>query len=219
VRLFRDNPEAGLRKAEAALEASARRIAELRHDRAVTLRESDDVAPITVIDGKIAEELRLEEIHRDRHAALTTAIKERRAEEAEQARRKAIAKVEARVAEVVADAEAVEQAVKNLGSAWYRLLGWRSTLLRDWPEGLERPLASALNNVGPLVTELGYLLYGEGRPAAGRACSIKVVAPVAVAGLEPRGLKRRVVETCASVVAQLKSARVQPTDSTDEEAA
>jgi hypothetical protein len=197
-------------------------LAELANDRAEALASDDDdgaVAAVQAIDQRMNQARSIAAVLEARVAALEQAARKQRAEEAARAHAAAIAKVEARVAEVVADAEAVEQAIRTLGDAWYKLLDWRSTLLKDWDDDLERPPAGALHDVGPLVREVGYLLYAAGRPTAQRRCSLRIVAPTAVEGMGARGLKRYVSETCAGVVAQLKAARAQPTDDESEEAA
>jgi len=53
MQLFRSNPQAGLKKAEAALAAAEAKLAELASDRAVALRESDAVDAVVAVDAKI----------------------------------------------------------------------------------------------------------------------------------------------------------------------
>jgi hypothetical protein len=56
MQLFRTSPEAGLKKAEQALVATARRIEELEVDRRTALLESDALEPVAAIDSQIAKE-------------------------------------------------------------------------------------------------------------------------------------------------------------------
>lgn len=215
MQLFRSNPQAGLKKAEAALAAAEARLAELASDRAVALRESDDVGAVQAVDARITETLAAVNVHRDRIVALKAAVHEQRTEELDRQRAAAIAEIERRLAGQVKLAGEVEAAVKHLGDTWNRLINWRQSIISGWPEGLPLPRATDFQDLRDLRRELGVLLFSAGKPSWNRPPSIPAPAgPVGVAGLEPKGLARYVEGAGRAFIARLRMQ--QPVVNSDE---
>jgi hypothetical protein len=209
MRLFRADPESGLRKAEAALTAAEARLAELASDRAVALRESDDVGAVQVVDARITETLAAVNVHRDRITALKAAVREQRTEETDRQRAIAIAEIERRLADQVKLAATVETAVRDLGRVWNELLNWRGAIIAGWPDALPLPPPDAFHDVRELRRELATALYSAGKPAWDRECSIPAPAsPIGVEGLSPKGIAGFVTMAGNSFLARLKMHRV-----------
>lgn len=218
--LFRTNPQAGLKKAEAALVAAEAKLAELADARAVALRESDDVAAVQQVDKAIDEMRAVADVHRDRIAELKRVVREQQAEETERQRQAALAEVQKRLDAQVELAKEVEAAVRQLGAKWNQLLGWRQAIIAGWPEGLPRPSASDFVDVGPLRRELGNALFAASNPRWDKIPSIPPpLAPLAVEGLSPRGIAGYVAAAGSSFLSRIRSQRIEDHNDNDEAAA
>jgi hypothetical protein len=218
--IFRKDAAAGLAKAQAALTAAEGRISELEIDRLTALRESDAIEPVAEIDRQIADLRKAAATHTDRVAVLKAALREQQAEETERQRQAAIAEIEKRLTGQVELAREVEQAVKNLGQKWNRLLQWRQAILGGWPDGLARPLASDFQDQRYLIRELAAALHGAGQPRWDKICSIPAPAgSIPVQGLETRGLANTVAAAGAGFISRIKSQRIATPDDDSEAAA
>ena len=219
---FRKDAAAGLQKAEAALAAVEARIVELEGDRRVALQETDATAPVVAADRALAEARVEAAIHRDRIAALRTTVAEQRAEERAKQYAAAIAVIEQRLVDQVKLAGEVEQAVRDLGDRWNKLLDWRQAIISQWPEGLPLPRSTDFQDLKDLRRELGVLLFSAGKPAWNRPPSIPAPAgPIGVQGLEPRGLAKYVEGAGKAFVARLRMQQPMsnPEDETESSAA
>lgn len=123
-----NNPQAGLAKAEAALLATGQKIAALQADRQETLRASDDVGAVMLIDSKLATEQGALVVHKDRCAVLRQAVREQEHARLEQARQAAIADLEKVGAKEVERFKRIEQLVKDLGNEWNEAINWGSRM-------------------------------------------------------------------------------------------
>ena len=127
-----NNPQAALAKAEAALLATGQRIAVLQADRQETLRASDDVGAVMLIDSKLAIERGALEVHKDRCAVLRQAVREQEHARLEQARQAAIADLEKVGAKEVERFKRIEQLVKDLGNEWNEAINWGGRMFANW---------------------------------------------------------------------------------------
>jgi hypothetical protein len=206
---FRNNPQAGLAKAEAAHEAIKQRIVALQADREATLLASDDIGAVQVIDAKLAAEQSSLGVCEDRIAALRQAIREQERDRLEQAHQAGIAIVAKRLEKRVELAKKLDTILREFETVWHQLLD-RSAVTDDWPPGVPLPLAEDLLDVRPLRDELGWRLYACGRPAWNRGCSVPPPKPaVGVAGMEPKGLIGATEAMGQSLLARLKNTRIQ----------
>jgi hypothetical protein len=207
---FRSDPAAELAKAQTALTATEAKIAELEQERQTVLAEADTVEPVHALDLQLAGQRAAAQTHEARIQVLRAALKEQQAEQLEQARQAAIAEIEKRLAGQVELAKQVEQAVRDLGDRWEKLLQWRQAILSGWPDALPRPKPSDFEDVRIIRRELGTALYAAGRPSWDRMCSIPPpVAPYGVEGLEPKGLANAVAAAGAGFLARIKAQRIE----------
>lgn len=221
MKLFRSDPQAGLKKAEAALTATEARLAELASDRAVALRESDDVGAVQKIDAQIAATLADINIHKDRIIALRAALKEQQAEQTEQERQKAIGVVEQRGTGVIEVARRFEHHQRAAAAALEELYGWGPAITSAWPSDLlARPLASDFHDQRDLKREVAVFLYSLGKPSWNRDCFFPApAAPIPVAGLQPKGVVGYVTFSIQNFLARLKAQRTDVGADEDTEAA
>jgi hypothetical protein len=218
---FRKDAVAGQQKATEALNATEARIVQLEEDRRLALQETDATAPVVAADRAIAEARVEASIHRDRIAALRTAVAEQQAADRQKEYDKAVGMIERRLGDQVMLAREVESAVANLGERWNKLLSWRQAIISQWPEGLPLPRATDFQDLRDLRRELGVLLWSAGKPAWNRPTSIPTpIGPVGVLGLEPAGLAKYVEGAGKAFVARLRMrGLVNHETQTDEESA
>jgi hypothetical protein len=216
---FRKDAVAGLQKATAALNATEARIVQLEEDRRLALQETDATAPVIAADKALGEARVEASIYKDRIVALRAAVAEQRAEERAKQYAAAIAVIEKRLVAQVHLAGEVEQAVRDLGERWNKLINWRQAIIASWPENLPLPRSTDFQDLRDLRREVGIALWSAGKPAWNRPCSLPNPAgPVGVQGLEPTGLARYVEGAGKAFVARLRM--TQPVvNSDDEEAA
>jgi hypothetical protein len=216
--LFRSNPQAGLKKAEAALAAAQAKIDELQAARHLALLEADTVESVATIDSQIAAQRAAAAVYRDRIAALKAAVRAQQAEETERQRQAALVEVEKRIAKEVEKARQVEKLVKELGEAWGDLLNWRTSILSAWPAELSRPLASDFEDQRQLIRELATALFAAGAPRWNKPCSIpSPVSPIGVEGLSPKGIAGYVAAAGQGFLSRIKAQRIDnPTDDDEE---
>ena len=213
------DPVSTLASARVKLVEIEAKLAELAAARTAALVESDDDT-VREIDDRIVDANRTKALYEDRAAALALAIRAQRVEEAEQARKAAIAVVEQRGAEEIALAAQVERDMRRFAGSFNKLIAWRSRMIRDWDRRLPLPPADAFTDLSGLMHEAGQLYFGLGNPAAGRRSSLPhAIAPSGVRGTEPRGLANYVADAVAAFVARLKRAPVQIPDNDEEIAA
>jgi hypothetical protein len=79
--LFRNNPQAGLKKAQAALSAGNTKIVELEAARTVALAETDELKSVHDIDTAIADQRKAAATLTDRIQVLAHAAREQQAAE------------------------------------------------------------------------------------------------------------------------------------------
>jgi hypothetical protein len=209
--LFRNNPQAGLKKAEAALAGCQAKIAELQSARTTALAEADDVASVHDLDRQIEDQRKAAATYSDRIAVLKAAVAEQQAAEHQKQYAAALAEIEKRLVGQVELAGKVEQAARDLGQHWNQLLNWRSAIVSGWPAELPLPPADAFVDIGPLRRELSVLLYSIGEPKWDRPSSIPAPAqPFTVQGLEPKGVASYVDGAGKAFIARLRSQAIKP---------
>jgi hypothetical protein len=202
-----------LETAKAKLATVDSQLAALATERATTLAESDDIADVVAVDAKIADATKAAAILKDRIETLEATIRQQAADEHERARQAGIVEIEKRITEQVKIAKRVEAAVQELGDSWNELIGWRSAIVSKWPPGLPLPLTSDFEDLRALRRSLAEMLHSSGRPSWDRQCSIPApAAPVAVAGVESRGIANAVAAAGAAFIARLRAQRVASDD-------
>jgi hypothetical protein len=217
--LFRSDPAAGLKKAEAALAATEAKIAELEDQRRTALAESDELDAVALVDSKLAKERAAAATYADRIVVLRGAVRAANEEQRLRQYYAALAVVAKRLEARAKLATEMEAALKHAGELWAQLMASRSEVLKAWPEVLPLPRITDLQG-SELRLELSYALFACGRPNHERPGWPAPLPVPGVAGLEARGIAGAVRAAGEGFLARLRSLQnIKPEDDEEEFAA
>jgi hypothetical protein len=185
---FKRDTAASLQRVIAERGAAEARIADLQSKRAAALLESDDLEQVQILDAQIATSRQTLAILADKIVALEAQLRREEIEAIAKQRAAAIEVLERKFADRLKLAEAVEVAVKTLGDAWEALLNSRSDIVEGWPADFERPAEGDLRS--RIDREMAWALFGAGKPAALRPCSIPAPSNIGlgIAGISAKGI-------------------------------
>jgi hypothetical protein len=204
VTLFKSNPAAALEKARDKLANVETNIGSLGARRAEALLTAEDASAVVAIDQAIDAERRNAEIYRDRIKALQEECRKLEYQAREERRKKAIAKISARLKKREETASKLQVALTAVGPLYSELMALDGDLELEWPFGRPGHGFSTIDRRS-VDKEVSWLVYGlvhEHRLPEPSSAGLGVV------GIRAKGIDGAVAEQNEAIIGRLEMAPI-----------
>lgn len=199
--LFKSSdPQAALGKARRKLFSVDENLASLRAKRAEVLLTAEDAGSVVAVDQAIEAELRNAEIYKDRIKALQEECRKAEYQTREDRRKKAIAKISARLRKREELASKLQAALTTVGPLYSELMALGGDLELERPFGRPGPGFSTIDRRS-VDKEVSWLVYGlvhEHRLPEPSSAGLGVV------GIRAKGIDGAVREQNEAIVSRLE---------------
>jgi multidrug efflux pump subunit AcrA (membrane-fusion protein) len=198
--IFKTDPQAALDKARKKLSGVDENLASLRAKRAEVLLTAEDAGSVVAVDQAIEAELRNAEIYKDRIKALQEECRKAEYQTREDRRKKAIAKISARLRKREELASKLQAALTTVGPLYSELMALGGDLELERPFGRPGPGFSTIDRRS-VDKEVSWLVYGlvhEHRLPEPSSAGLGVV------GIRAKGIDGAVREQNEAIVSRLE---------------
>jgi hypothetical protein len=198
--IFKTDPQAALGKARKKLSGVDENLASLRAKRAEVLLTAEDAGSVVAVDQAIEAELRNAEIYKDRIKALQEECRKAEYQTREDRRKKAIAKISARLRKREELASKLQAALTTVGPLYSELMALGGDLELERPFGRPGPGFSTIDRRS-VDKEVSWLVFGlvhEHRLPEPSSAGLGVV------GIRAKGIDGAVREQNEAIVSRLE---------------
>jgi hypothetical protein len=201
---FKSDPQAALDRARSKLAGVESNITALQEQRAAKLVTAEDASEVLAIDKSIAAERANAEIYRDKIRALQEKCRKAEYQSREDRRKKAIAKISARLKKREELASKLQAALTTVGPLYSELMALDGDLELEWPFGRPGPGFSTIDRHS-VDRECAWLIYGL---VHGHRLPEPSSAGLGVVGIRAKGIDGAVREQNEAIISRLEMAPI-----------